>query len=64
MSDDEGLTAEEWGIARRLGGGMSRKGIRNYLGVSASALDAMLQGIYRKTGTHSDEELIAWLNSR
>ena len=64
MSDDKGLTAEEWGIARKLGGGMSRKGVRIDLSVTASALDAMIQGIYRKTGTRSDKELIAWLNSR
>lgn len=64
MSDSEGLSAFEWGIVRRLVRGDSRKDIRLDLDITASALDASMQHIYRQTGAASDREVIRWANSQ
>jgi DNA-binding CsgD family transcriptional regulator len=57
-----GLTAAEFRLARTLAGGLSLEEASERLGISKNTVRTQLRGLFEKTGTHRQSELVALLH--
>ena len=57
-----GLTAAEFRLARKLASGFTLEDASAHLGISKNTARTQLRGLFEKTGTHRQSDLVALLH--